>query len=266
MTGRERFISVVRSPRPSLGEASFAIASHLGHPLAIDAGLDLLDGLAAATLGSLEGPPDLDGIARHLFHTVGFRGNHTEYGEVRNSLLPEVLRRRTGIPITLSIVVIEVAERLGVRATGVGMPGHFLVGDGVQPTRWLDSFDGGAWLDGASARNRFHAIHGLNATFDPTFLAPTPAPQIMARVLANLAGAHRVTGDPSALLRVLELRAEIPVVGASPRAQVELAEALAAVGRIDDAVELLDALGQRLDPRRRDALLGRIATLRAGLN
>ena len=254
-----------------LGEGCFVIAEHLGHPTTVDDGLEQLTVLAAATAAALgisgvEGaPPPLDAIGAHLFATLGFAGDADHYYDVRNSLLPDVLRRRCGIPITLAIVVIEVADRLGVHASGVGMPGHFLVGDGPAPQRWLDPFTGN-WLDATGAAGRFRAVHGAAASFDPSFLEPTPHPQILARVLANLAGVERSAGDPCALLRVLELRGDIPGVGGAPRAQVELAEAYVSVGRVGDALAVLEALGERVDPRRREALASRMAVLRAGLN
>ena len=182
-------------------------------------------------------------------------------------MLADVLRRRSGIPITLAIVVIEVAERLGVAATGVGMPGHFLVGDGPVPSRWLDGFGGGTWLDADAAMARFDAIHGAAATFDRSFLAPTPRPQILAASWPTWPGSTARLGDPTSLLRApLELRCDIPGVGMAPRGQVELAEAYVAVGRVGDAVELLELLRERVDPRRKDVLAERIQVLRAGLN
>ena len=195
-----------------------------------------------------------------------FRGARRTYYDPRNSLLPEVLRRRVGIPFTLSIVAIEVAANLGVEACGVGMPGHFLVGEGAVPRRWLDLFDGGTWLDERGARHRFAALHGGDASFDPAFLGPTPPRQIVARVLANLAAVHRAAGDPTMLLRSLELRAAIPGVGRGPRDRVELADAYVGVGRVHDAAAVLDELAQRIDPRRREALAVRQAALRAVLN
>lgn len=268
MTHRERFAELVASPRVSLGEGCLLIAAHVGHPMPVDDGLDLLDALAATALAGPAGEPPLalDAVVDHLFGRLGFRGDRDDYGSVRNSLLPEVLRRRRGLPITLSIVLIEVAERLGAPAVGVGMPGHFLVGDGPRPTRWIDCFEGGAILDLAGARARFASLHGAAAAFDPAFLQPTPRAQILARVLNNLANAHRATGDPTALLRVLELRDDLPGVRAAPRARVELAEALVGVGRTAEAADVLDELAGRIDPRRRTALEARIHALRASLN
>ena len=85
-------------------------------------------------------------------------------------------------------------------------------------------------------------------------------------MLANLAGIYRGLGDPTRLLRSLELRCDIPGVGQAPRPQVELAEAYVAVGRVDAAIDVLEGLTERVDPRRRDVLVARIDVLRAGLN
>lgn len=269
MSHRGEFGRLVRSPIVPLGEACFVLAAQLGHPEPVEDGLASLEALTdetAAALAGEGGRADLEGIVRHLFTTRGFAGDADVYYDVRNSMLPDVLRRRTGIPITLGIVLIEVAQRLDVVATGVGMPGHFLVGEGASPSRWVDAFDHGRWLDAQGAEARFRVIHGETATFDPAFLLPTPRPQILARVLANLAGVYRTIGDPTRLLRALELRCDIPGVGQAPRAQVELAEAYVKVGRIDTAIDVLEALTERVDPRRRDVLVTRIDLLRAGLN
>jgi regulator of sirC expression with transglutaminase-like and TPR domain len=266
---REHFGRLVRSPVVPLGEACFVLAAQLGHPQPIADGMATLEALTDQTAdaaAAAHGIVDLDGVVEHLFTTVGFTGDADVYYDPRNSMLPDVLRRRIGIPITLGIVLIEVAQRLDLGATGVGMPGHFLVGDGAVPTRWIDAFDHGQWLDRAGAEQRFRAVHGPDATFDPAFLAPTPRPQILARVLANLAGIYRGLGDPTRLLRSLELRCDIPGVGQAPRPQVELAEAYVAVGRVDAAIDVLEGLTERVDPRRRDVLVARIDVLRAGLN
>lgn len=271
MTHRERFGELVRSPVVPLAEACFVLSAQLGHPDPVATGLSTIESLtdeAAAAVGAARGSgsPSLDEVADHLFGSVGFRGDSDVYYDVRNSMLPDVLRRRIGIPISLGIVLIEVAQRLDVAATGVGMPGHFLVGNGAAPTQWIDAFDGGRRLNAAGAEARFRAVHGQSATFDPAFLAPTPRPQILARVLANLAGIYRTLGDPTRLLRSLELRCDIPGVGQAPRAQVELAEAYVAVGRVDTAIAVLDSLTERVDPRRREVLVARIDLLRATLN
>lgn len=266
MATPERFAQLVRRPDPPLAEGCVAIAEYLGHPEAPPGAVEVLDRLAESTAAAAGPEPDLDAIARHLFVELGFRGDRTNYYDERNSLLAEVLERRIGIPITLAVVAIEVADRLDVAASPVGMPGHFLLGDGTEPRRWLDGFEGAVWLDEAGARSRFAAIHGPSATFDPAYLRPTPPAQVLARVVANLAGVHRARGDRRSLLRALELRSVVPASGSTPRALVELAEAQAAVGHIADAIDVIEALAERVDPRRRQVLEARVATLRATLN
>lgn len=248
-----------------LGEGCLLIANHLGHPDPVDAGMARLAAMADEVVIP-EGGDGLSTVARHLFGELGFHGDRRHYYDPANSLLPDVLRRRTGIPITLAVVVIDVARRRDVAAVGVGMPGHFLVGDPAAPQRWLDGFDDGAWIDAAGARARFAAVHGAGATFDPSFLAPTPDPLVLGRVLANLAGVYRSTGDGNRLLRSLELRATIPGAGTGPRARAELAEAMVAVGRVADAAELYEDLAGRLPPQRAHAATDRSKLLRARLN
>lgn len=269
MSTAERFAQLVAADQVPLGEACLVLAAHLGHPLPVADGRRSLAAVTDEVRDHVDvggHPPSLDAVAAALVGPMRFRGARRAYYDPRNSLLPDVLSRRVGIPITLSIVTIEVAAALGVVATGVGMPGHFLVGDGSAPARWLDVFDGGTWLDQRAARRRFADLHGQEATFDPAYLRPTSPTQIVARVLANLAVVHRSAGDPNRLVRVLELRALIPGVARGPRDRVELAEAYAAVGRTGDAAEVLAELSTRIDPRRRSGLAARIAQLRAGLN
>lgn len=263
MSCREAFAEVLSRSAVPLGEGCFVIACHLGHPVSVASGIAMLDALADA---GPDGDRSLDAIGHHVCTTLGYRGDRATYHDPRNSMLPDVIRRRRGIPITLAILVIEVAARLDVDATGVGMPGHFLVGDGPTPTRWLDPFHDGAWLDVHDARHLFRSLHGERATFDPVYLRPTPAAQILGRVLANLAAVHRGRGDPNALARTLELRGDIDGIGTTARARVELADALAGVGRVGDAIVILGDLADELEPRRRSALGERIRRLRAGMN
>ncbi|MCB0965147.1 MAG: transglutaminase family protein, partial [Acidimicrobiales bacterium] len=261
--------ALVARPDVPLAEACLEAASHLGHPVGVAEGTAALDALAVEVgerCGTADGPPALDRVVAVLCDELGFAGDPERYYDLRNSMLGDVLARRRGIPITLAVVVIEVAERLGAGATGVGMPGHFLVGDGPVPSQWFDPFAGPAPIDAAAARARFRSIHGDEVAFDPAFLRPTPAPQIVGRVLANAAGVLQRGGDPRRLLRALELRSEIPGVGTTPRARVELAEAYRAVGRVGDAVATLEAVRDQVDPRRRAVVDERIARLRAALS
>ena len=107
------------------------IAKDVYGSLDVAAMIRKLDDLAAplVPLGLAHQPAEVQAakLGAHLFGTLGFRGNEKEYYDPRNSLLPDVLERRLGIPISLAVVYCEVARRVGVPAYGVGFPGHFLV-------------------------------------------------------------------------------------------------------------------------------------------
>src|SRR5260370_14557236 len=112
-------------------------------------------------LGSLEelardAPDGPDELARFLFGDRGFAGNDVDYADPRNSFLDEVLRRRLGIPITLSVLMIEVGRRRSVPLQAVGMPGHFLVGGG--PGRFRGPFHGGVALGREDCRAPFEKL------------------------------------------------------------------------------------------------------------
>jgi regulator of sirC expression with transglutaminase-like and TPR domain len=149
--------------------------------------------------------PRARALAQTLFGDLGYRGNSADYYDPRNSFLGEVMTRRTGIPITLCVLYLEVARRAGVDARGIGFPGHFLVrvteADGELI---VDPFSGG----GALARPDLEALHkkmtGEDAVLDDQALAPVTKPQILARMLLNLAGVYGRNGDLFRSLEVLE--------------------------------------------------------------
>jgi regulator of sirC expression with transglutaminase-like and TPR domain len=144
-------------------------------------------------------------IAAALFHELGFRGNTGDYYDPDNSFLHRVLDRRTGIPITLSVLYMEVARRIGVVAEGIGFPGHFLVRVESAPRDLIiDPFHGGAELDGPALTALLQRMTGPEAKLEPQMLAPLPKPKILTRVLLNLAGIYGQRGDWFRSLEVLE--------------------------------------------------------------
>lgn len=122
-----------------------------------------------------------------LFDTYGFCASASDYYDPRNSYLNEVLDRRTGIPITLSAVYIEVARRIGFRLCGVGMPGHFLVKH-VTPDEeiLIDPFGGGAILAAADCQQILDRLSGGKLRLQPSMLAAVGTRQILTRMLHNL--------------------------------------------------------------------------------
>jgi len=128
-----------------------------------------------------------------LFGERGLSGNRLAYHDPRNSCLNEVLDRGLGIPISLGVVYIEVARRAGFRVEGVNFPGHFLLtcsGDDDAPDLGepivMDPFNRGAVMSEQDCRDLLQAVSGEEVPFGPALLAPAPARDILARMVANL--------------------------------------------------------------------------------
>src|SRR5262245_62176574 len=157
--------------------------------LDVEAYLSELAGMAhearALVRGSLE--TRVLGLCRYLFHDMGFRGNVQEYYDPRNSYLNQVLDRRTGIPITLSIVAMAVGARAGLPLVGVGLPGHFVV-KAVAGAREVlfDPFHGGRLLTPTDCEHLVQQVTGLAFEATPAALAPLPLGLILMRLLNNL--------------------------------------------------------------------------------
>ena len=129
----------------------------------------------------------LPGLRRVLFEEEGFRGDSESYDEPSNSSVARVLARRRGMPITLSIVTLEVGRRAGLRLTGVGLPGHFVVGGADLGGRYLDPFDGGTLGEPEELAEPRLARSSARPSRSPTeALRPTRRATILARVLLNL--------------------------------------------------------------------------------
>jgi len=202
---------VVAGDRTDLAEAALAIA-RIAYP-ALEPGPSLarLDDLAAAIRPRLPAGAGLEAsveaLTGYLFGECGFRGNREEYYDPRNSYLNDVLERRTGIPITLSVVLIEVGARLGLSLDGVGFPGHFLVrvrGSGSPLV--LDPFSGGRALGEDELLARYRAFRGTDAAALPAdALDPTGSPAILARMLRNLLRIHLERKNHDAALLATDL-------------------------------------------------------------
>ncbi|MEX2043919.1 MAG: transglutaminase-like domain-containing protein [Opitutus sp.] len=132
-------------------------------------------------------------LNRVLFHEWGFHGNVDHYTDPRNSFIDEVLTRRTGIPISLSILYLLVAERIGLQLEPVGLPGHFIVGcltDGVP--FFIDPFDRGVFRD---AEETFELLRSNNITPKFSDLAPTPVREVLCRNCRNLVNHYTAAGE-----------------------------------------------------------------------
>jgi regulator of sirC expression with transglutaminase-like and TPR domain len=203
----QSFANVALSPDPDLAVAALMIA-RIEYPT-LDAGvylerLDELGRKAASRVATAtrianrewaSEPATLASVVAlndYLFSEEGFVGNQMQYEDPRNSFLNEVLDRRTGIPITLALVYMEVARRAGVLVEGINFPGHFLVRAPAgrqylndSPDLIIDAFHGGALLSEEACRELLRR-HTAEGSVDTSRLTQATKPQILVRMLTNL--------------------------------------------------------------------------------
>jgi regulator of sirC expression with transglutaminase-like and TPR domain len=204
----QSFTHAALSPDPDLAIAALLIA-RIEYPT-LDAGpyLDRLDALgreaqrrvASASIIPGEAPPHVDpdryarvmALNQYLFTELHFVGNEVRYDDPRNSFLNEVLDRRTGIPITLALIYIEVARRAGLHVEGINFPGHFLVrcparrGLHYSEDLIIDAFHGGALLSEEACLELLRRHAGDEAVFESYLHGHATKQQILARMLLNL--------------------------------------------------------------------------------
>jgi regulator of sirC expression with transglutaminase-like and TPR domain len=209
---REDFAALVAvGERIDLARAALVIARIAYPDLDPTPHLRQLDDLAAAVRPRLfpHASPEaaVTELAGYLFRECGFGGNQEEYYDPRNSFLNDVLERRIGIPITLSVVLIETGARLGLHIEGVGFPGHFLVRvAGRQGPLFLDPFFGGREVGEEELLARYRAVLGADAPALPSdALAPTDTPGILTRMLRNLLRIYLDRKDHAHALAAAEL-------------------------------------------------------------
>lgn len=189
--------------------AAMAISRIGGHRVDPHAAAAELDRLAEAVLdGAGEGTPThvlAQAVDHELFTIAGFSGNQSNYSEPANSYLDRVIRRRTGIPITLSLVYMEVAQRVGLRCDGIGYPGHFIVrcGDPDEPI-YIDPFQQGLRLDSEELLANLRSAR-LGGATPESFLAALTRRQTLQRMLNNLHVSFRERRDLPRWLTTVEL-------------------------------------------------------------
>jgi regulator of sirC expression with transglutaminase-like and TPR domain len=162
--------------------------------------------LATAGLASLTAEAQASALSRLVYEDLEFRGNDQDYYDPKNSLLPDVLDRKLGIPITLALVYCEVARRAGVRAQGISFPGHFLVRvDHPAETApvIVDPFFGGRLLD-TPALERLLERSAPKQTLTPDLLAPASPRTLLVRMLINLKWIYATRGDFARALLALD--------------------------------------------------------------
>jgi regulator of sirC expression with transglutaminase-like and TPR domain len=202
MDPADRFVELVKRPASeahldlmaALVGASFDPAADVGE---VVLALDRLAEGCEATFPSL----------LTMFADGRLRGNTADYGDPRNSYLHDVLQRKAGIPITLSVCAIEVGRRLGVAVHGVGLPGHFVVEcDGV----YADPFHGGRTYAPEELEPAWQRITGLHEPLDQRLLRPVSSRSILLRMLNNLKNTFVAMDDPVPLKVLATLRGAFP--------------------------------------------------------
>jgi regulator of sirC expression with transglutaminase-like and TPR domain len=180
--------------RVDLARAALAIARWEYPALDVDAYLERLDALARGVDGerrSADPVGRLHRLREYLFVEQGFAGDHEDYYDPRNSFLNDILDRRKGIPITLSLVLMEVGKRLGLAIEGIGLPGHFIAGARFGDSQiLLDPFNAGALLTPETCEALVGRVLGRKVALKPEHYAPVSARQFLARMLANLKGIY----------------------------------------------------------------------------
>jgi len=181
-------------------EGGAVLIDRFGDPLRDPSGISrtldqLADAMGRQLVGASHAEQQLERVRTFLFSEAGFRGNTTLYEDPENSYLSSVLVRRRGIPVSLSVVVLLLARRLNLPIVGIGMPGHFLVRYGADPSGpYIDAFGGGRILtrDDCAAW-----LRASGAVFDSRMLRPVGPRYIVGRMLRNLVAVFAKRGESS---------------------------------------------------------------------
>lgn len=237
MAATDRFADLLADERDrySLAEACLLVAADAYRDLDVNRYLGEIERMAARLRGRL--PRDADAeekviaLNQFLFDDLGFAGNADDYYDPRNSYLNDVIERRRGIPISLSILYMEVGRKIGLPLEGISFPGHFLVRLALRrSTLVLDPFSGGAPLSEEDLRKLLKRViaesgrAGLRGAGDVAaelpldqFLEPAGHRQILARMLRNLKNIYREKNELQRLLQVINR-----MIAVSPEAHGEL--------------------------------------------
>ena len=208
MTQRHPLVSILATHDPAIELLALLVAKDAEPGVDVEEWLRHLDELAAPLverkLGKLPPIDSARALVRHVYGTCGFHGNTEDYYDPANSYLDQVIRRRTGIPITLAIVLIAIGRRAGIPVQGIGFPGHFLVRVGGPSGVFLDPLDGGRELDAQALEDLTERVLGPSARLDPRYLEPADAHTMTVRMLANLKIVHRRRGDHARAMLVCD--------------------------------------------------------------
>jgi regulator of sirC expression with transglutaminase-like and TPR domain len=206
---RSRFAEIVsrEDAAINLAEAALCIAAEEYPRLDVEIYLERLDSFAdlarERVAESVTAIDLITALNATLFERLGFRGNRESYYDPRNSYLNEVIDRRTGIPITLTVVYIEVAKRIGFPIKGVGLPFHFIAKHEAEGGDvFIDPFNAGGLLSSAGCDELITRISGRKLELRPEHLEAVTNKQILTRMLSNLLGVYSASDHRRALAAI----------------------------------------------------------------
>jgi regulator of sirC expression with transglutaminase-like and TPR domain len=206
---RNRFAAIVsrEDDEINLAEAALLIAAEEYPHLEVEFYLDRLDhfgDLVRDRAVNSSNPSDvITALNNILFEHLAFRGNRENYYDPRNSYLNEVIDRRTGIPITLTVVYIEVAKRIGFPVKGVGLPFHFIAKHEAEGgDLFIDPFNAGGLLGSAGCDELITRMSGGKLSLRPQHLEAVTNKQILMRMLSNLLGVYSASDHRRALAAI----------------------------------------------------------------
>lgn len=258
-----------------LAEGALVLAAEARPELDIEEALESLAEIAHRTQPLVEATATPSGAVEALNHSLfeleGFRGNQARYDDPMNSFLDVVIATRRGLPITLSVVYVEIARRLGLEAHGIGFPGHFLakvvgIDDRREREIIVDPFFGRT-LTLADCAERLRAAAGDETPLDRRWLRPATATEIYVRMLNNLKLVYLRRGDGMAALGCFDR-----ILVLAPEAALELRDRGLLLERLGCVLPALDDYTRFLElaprhesaqaiRRRRDALVHRKPTV-----
>lgn len=238
------FAQIAHDPRTpcDLAELALHLARDEYPELDVEAYLSELAGMAHEATAHMRGDlaARVSGLCRYLFHEMGFRGNQQHYYDPRNSYFNEVLDRRTGIPITLSLVAIAVGNRAGLEVVGVGLPGHFVtkaISNGQEIL--FDPFHGGRLLSPEQCEQLVARVTGVAFQATSHNMDALPTGLFVLRMLSNLKAIYLRDEDFTRAVRVIERLRQLHPDDAHERR--DLGIALLHAGQPGKAIDHLNA-------------------------
>ena len=257
---RELFSAQLELPeeKQDLARIALYLAGEHCPSLDVDRHLAHLDGLAAEAgkQADLSADPGslFRSLSRYLFENQGFSGNRKNYYDADNSFLNRVLETRQGIPITLSLLYLEVGRRLGLNCYGAGLPGHFIVGL-ADLDLYLDAFNGGLLLSAVDCRRQVAEGFGSQVLWQEEYLAPCTNREILFRMLTNLKYIFVESRDYLSAIGALERLALInpsmfSIYMELGWCHLNLGQRQAASGYLDRYIEGATSTGNSEDARR----------------